>query len=99
MYTCATLYSDGMPDYPTESIRDLRAHLAEVVERADRHDQSTVITRRGRPVAAVVSIDVLYRYQEWEEHELNRIVDERTADRHGSVPLEDVIAETLARRE
>jgi prevent-host-death family protein len=87
-----------MSELPTESIRDLRAHLAEVVERADRDDQATVITRRGRPVAAVVSIEVLRKYQEWEERELNRIIDERMADRAGSVPLEDVIAETLARR-
>lgn len=88
-----------MSELPTESIRDLRAHLAEVVERADRDDQATVITRRGRPVAAVVSIEVLRKYQEWEERELNRIIDERIADRSGRVPLEDVIAETLARSE
>jgi|GEM_PF-2009729 prevent-host-death family protein len=86
-----------MSELPTESIRDLRAHLAEVVERADRDDQATVITRRGKPVAAVVSIDVLRKYQDWEERELNRIIDERMADRSNRVPLEDVIAETLAR--
>lgn len=86
-----------MSELPTESIRDLRAHLAEVVERADRDDQATVITRRGKPVAAVVSIDVLRKYQDWEESELNRIIDERMADRSNRVPLEDVIAETLAR--
>ena len=85
-----------MSELPTESIRDLRAHLAEVVERADRDDQATVITRRGKPVAAVVSIDVLRKYQDWEERELNRIIDERMADRSNRVPLEDVIAETLA---
>ena len=97
MYTCATVYDRAMSELPTESIRDLRAHLAEVVERADRDDQATVITRRGKPVAAVVSIEVLRKYQEWEERELNRIIDERMADRSGRVPLEDVIAETLAR--
>jgi prevent-host-death family protein len=97
VYTCATVYHKVMSELPTESIRDLRAHLAEVVERADRDDQATVITRRGKPVAAVVSIEVLRKYQEWEERELNRIIDERMADQSGRVPLEDVIAETLAR--
>lgn len=58
---------------PVESIRDVRAHLAEVVERADRDDVPTVITRRGKEVAAVVSIDVLRQYQEWEEREINRV--------------------------
>jgi len=88
-----------MTELPTESIRDLRAHLADVVERADRDDQPTVITRRGKPVAAVVSIDVLRKFQEWEERELNRIIDDRMANRAGAVPIEDVIAETLARSE
>ena len=99
MYTCGTAYHEAMSELPTESIRDLRAHLAEVVERADRDGQATVITRRGKPVAAVVSIEVLRKYQEWEERELNRIIDERMADRAHRVPLEDVIAETLARGE
>ena len=97
VYTCGTVHHQVMSELPTESIRDLRAHLAEVVERADRNNQATVITRRGKPVAAVVSIEVLRKYQEWEERELNRIIDERMADRAHRVPLEDVIAETLAR--
>jgi prevent-host-death family protein len=84
---------------PTESVRDVRSHLADVVDRADRDDQSTVITRRGKPVAAVVPIDVLRRYQEWEEREINRIVDERMTSRSTGIPLEDVIQETLARDE
>lgn len=88
-----------MTELPHESIRDVRAHLAEVIERADREDQATVITRRGRPVAAVVSIEILRKYQEWEERELNRIIDERMAERGPGIPLEDVISETLARAE
>lgn len=84
---------------PTESIRDVRAHLADVVERADRDDQPTVITRRGKEVAAVVSIDVLRKYQQWEEREINRIVDERMTNRAAGVPIEDVMKETLARSE
>jgi prevent-host-death family protein len=88
-----------MSEMPIESIRDVRAHLADVVERADRDDQPTVITRRGREVAAVVSIDLLRKYQLWEEREINRIVDERMANRSPGVPIEDVMKETLARSE
>jgi prevent-host-death family protein len=84
---------------PSESIRDVRSHLADIVDRADRDDQATMITRRGRPVAAVVPIDVLRKYQEWEEREINRIVDERMASRAAAVPMEEVIQETLARDE
>jgi prevent-host-death family protein len=88
-----------MQPMPIESIRDVRAHLAEVVERADRDDQPTVITRRGKEVAAVVSIEVLRRYQEWEEREINRIIDARMADAAPGAPIEDVMRETLARSE
>jgi prevent-host-death family protein len=88
-----------MTQMPIESIRDVRAHLAEVVERADRDDQPTVITRRGKEVAAVVSIEVLRKYQQWEEREINRIIDERMADRSPGVPIEEVMRETLARSE
>jgi prevent-host-death family protein len=88
-----------MSELPAESVRDVRAHLADVVDRADRDDQPTVITRRGKAVAAVVSIDVLRKYQEWEEQEINRIVDERMARRSVGIPIEDVIQETLDRSE
>ncbi|HEX3830098.1 MAG TPA: type II toxin-antitoxin system Phd/YefM family antitoxin [Sporichthyaceae bacterium] len=86
-----------MDPLPIESIRDVRAHLAEVVERADRDDLPTVITRRGKQVAAVVPIDVLRRYQAWEEREINRIIDERMADAAAGIPIEEVMRETLAR--
>ncbi|MFE4455101.1 type II toxin-antitoxin system Phd/YefM family antitoxin [Streptomyces sp. NPDC056796] len=84
---------------PIETIREVRAYLAEVVERADRDDVPTVITRRGKEVAAVVSIAVLRRYQEWEEREINRIIDERMANAAPGLPIEDVMRETLARSE
>ena len=84
---------------PTESIRVVRARLAEVVERADRDDMPTVITRPGKEIAAVVSIDVLRKYQEWEAREINRIIDERMASPEPGVPLEDVMRETLERGE
>ncbi len=84
---------------PVESLHDVRAHLVEVVERADRDGVLTVITRRGKQVAAVVSIEVLRRYQEWEERELNQIIDERMANPAPGVPLGEVVRETLARGE
>jgi len=84
---------------PVESIRDVRAHLAEVVERADRDDIPTVITRRGNEVAAVVSIDVLRKYLMWEEREINRIIDQRMASSAPGIPIEDIMRETLARSE
>ncbi|MFJ3878685.1 type II toxin-antitoxin system prevent-host-death family antitoxin [Streptomyces sp. NPDC090077] len=70
--------------------------MAEVVERADRDDVPAVITRRGKEVAAAVSIEVLRKYQEWEEREINRIIDERMANPAPGIPIEHVMRETPA---
>jgi prevent-host-death family protein len=88
-----------MIELPRLSIREARARLADVVDQAGR-DQPTVITRRGVPAAALVSIDVLRRYLELEEREVNLIINERmSAHSETAVPLEDVLRETLSRDE
>lgn len=84
---------------PSESIREARAHFADLVDRASREDQPTIITRRGKEVAAVVSIEVLRQFQQWEEDYINRIIDERMASDAPGIPLEEVMAETLERNE
>ncbi|GAA1405668.1 hypothetical protein GCM10009639_52820 [Kitasatospora putterlickiae] len=80
----------------TVSIREAREHLAAVVDRAER-DEPTVITRRGREVAAVVPMELLREYRRWEEQELVRLIEERRAE--STYSLEEVMAETLARPE
>lgn len=91
----AVMYTWYMSAHPVEPIREVREHLAEVVDRA--RDQPTIITRRGREVAAVVSIDVLRRYEELDEQETLRIITERMASNEPGIPLEEVMRETLAR--
>jgi len=85
-----------MSAHPLEPIRQVREHLAEVVDRA--HDQPTIITRRGREVAAVVSIEVLRRYEELDEQETLRIITDRMASTEPGIPIEEVMRETLARQ-
>ncbi|NED96870.1 type II toxin-antitoxin system Phd/YefM family antitoxin [Phytoactinopolyspora alkaliphila] len=82
------------------SVRELRDSLADVIDRALR-DEITVVQRRGKEVAAVVPIEYLREYQRLEEERVAAILDERMAAvREGEgVPLEDVMAETLARTE
>ncbi|MCT9138902.1 type II toxin-antitoxin system prevent-host-death family antitoxin [Streptomyces violarus] len=47
----------------------------------------------------MVSIEVLRKYQEWEEREINRIIDERMTNPAPGIPIEDIMRETLARRD
>lgn len=91
------VYTVDMAD--TVSIRDLRNELADVVDRAQHHDEPTIISRRGREVAAVVSIETLREWERWEDERLGQAVRERMASDDGSpgVPLAEVVAETLER--
>lgn len=81
-------------------MRELRDSLADVIDRAIR-DEVTVVQRRGREVAAVVPIEFLREYLRLEEEHVAAILDERMAAAKAGegIPLEDVMAETLARSE
>jgi len=80
-----------------EPIRTVRGHLSEVIDRAAT--KPTVITRNGKRVAAIVSIDLLERFEELDDADLNRVLEERMANPAPGIPLESVIRETLARDE
>ncbi|PSK98791.1 prevent-host-death family protein [Murinocardiopsis flavida] len=84
-----------MSEAPTESVREVRQHLADVVDRADRDDTSTVITRRGKEVAAVVPIDVLRKFEYYEEQAIVRMVQERMKNPEPGIPMDEVMAEFL----
>ena len=80
------------------SIRELRDGLADVIDRA-AHDELTVITRRGREVAAVVPITMVNEWRRWEEEHVVAMVDKAMADPRPGVPMAEVLADTLARPE
>lgn len=84
-----------MSEMRVETIRQVRDHIADVVDRADREDSPTVITRRGKEVAAVVPIDLLRRYQQFEEQEIMRMVRERMGNPAQGTPMEEVMAQIL----
>lgn len=87
-----------MPDMTT-SVRELRDTLADVIDRAT-HDEVTIVTRRGREVAAIVPIEMVDEYRRWEEERVAALIDERMAVSDGTGPsLAEVMAETLARPE
>lgn len=86
----------GLPEeMPVESIRELRAHLADVVDRADRSDEATIVTRRGKEVAAVVPIQMLRQYRIWEDRYYAELVAKRMKSSALGIPLEEVMAELL----
>ena len=86
-----------MSTYVEEPIRVVRSHLSDVINRV--RTEPTIVTRHGKRVAAIVSVDLLERFEELEELELSRIIDERMADPRPGIPLEEVMRETMARDE
>ena len=82
----------------TVSTRELRDSLADVIDQASR-DEVTIVTRRGREVAAVVPIAALAALREYEESQVAAMIDASLAGGGANVPMGDVIAETLARTE
>jgi antitoxin YefM len=48
----------------TESLRTVRDHLSELVDRVERHHERVVMTRNGRPAAVLISPDDLAQLEE-----------------------------------
>jgi prevent-host-death family protein len=83
----------------TASVRELRDGLADYIDRA-AHDEVTIVTRRGKEVAAVVPVQVVKEWRQWEEERFAALIDERMAASDGTgATLDEVMAETLARPE
>jgi antitoxin YefM len=49
---------------PTESLRFVRDHLSEVVDRVERHHERVFVTRNGRTAAVIMSPDDLRELEE-----------------------------------
>jgi antitoxin YefM len=48
----------------TESLRTVRDHLSEMVDRVEHHHERVVVTRNGRPAAVLISPDDLAQIEE-----------------------------------
>jgi prevent-host-death family protein len=48
----------------TQSLRDVRDHLSEVIDRVENQHERVVVTRNGKPAAVIVSPEDLAQMQE-----------------------------------
>ena len=93
-------YIHVMSEPVTESMAEVRSHLADALDRARRDATPTIVTRRGKPEAVLMDIDEYRRLKDLEERAeeewLARLVsDARDADDGTSVSLEEMTAEIL----
>ncbi len=48
----------------TESLRAVRDHLSDVVDRVEHHHERVIVTRNGHPAAVIISTDDLAQLEE-----------------------------------
>lgn len=48
----------------TESLRAVRDHLSDVVDRVEHHHERVIVTRNGHPAAVLISTDDLTQLEE-----------------------------------
>lgn len=85
----------------TMTTRQVRDQLAGVVDAA-RGGEPTVVTQRGRRVAAIVPVEVLDDYERLVEQADLALIRERLARvdaGQATIPLAEILAESLARTE
>lgn len=86
--------SDHAEDVPITAARD---RLADVVNEAAYTGRVTYLTRRGKRLAAIVSVEAAEAAERWEDEQLGRMADEaldemaRTGER--PIPLDVIRAE------
>ncbi len=81
-------------DYTTIPTTALREHGSEIVNRVAYGDEELVLTRRGKPIAALVSLEALEALHRLEDAQdvADAAAAREDARKHGTVSLEDVKA-------
>jgi prevent-host-death family protein len=84
------LYDMRMTELPLSAARD---HLGEIVSRAEHAHERTVLTRHGKAVAAVISIEDLRELEAAEDRADLAAAREALASEERRVPHSEVLAE------
>ena len=78
------------------SLADLRARLGDLVTRISYQHDRVVITKHGKPVAALISASDMEKFQEledWNDIQAAKAADRETKRHGGYVPLDTVLRE------
>ena len=63
-YLCVGFVSATIVAMSTESLREVRDHFSEVVDRVEHEHDRVTVTRNGRPAAVILSPDDLAQLEE-----------------------------------
>lgn len=73
------------------AITEARDDLAELVNRATYGGERVILTRRGKPVAAIISAEDLAFFEELEDADDIRAAEAALAEPGDSIPFEEVL--------
>ena len=76
------------------SVVEARKNFSEIINRAAYARERFIIERRGKPMAAVISMNELRRYEEWEDTRDSQLLAKAIDQSSGEFyTIEEVLAE------
>lgn len=87
---------DALRHLDTISLLHLRNSLGDTISRVSHTDEPMIITKNGKPIAALVSIDDAVLVEEAKDNYYNALVDEVANEEADMMPFEDFIADVEA---
>lgn len=86
--------TDDQVTLPSVTAKDLKAHLSDYLGRVQFGGEQLVITKNGKPAAAIVPVEKLLALQaleDAEDHEAAKVA-RREAQTHGTLSLDELRA-------
>lgn len=85
-------YQEALEHLDTISLLHLRNSLGDTISRVAHTDELIIITKNGKPLAALVSIDDAVLVEDAKDRFYNALVDEAENEEADMMPFEDLIA-------
>lgn len=83
-------YQDALRHLDTISLLHLRNSLGDTISRVSHTDEPMIITKNGKPIAALVSIDDAILVEEAKDNYYNALADE--AEEADMIPFDELVA-------
>lgn len=83
---------DALRHLDTISLLHLRNSLGDTISRVSHTDEPMIITKNGKPIAALVSIDDAVLVEEAKDNYYNALVDEAQNEESAIMPFDELVA-------
>lgn len=85
-------YQDALEHLDTISLLHLRNSLGDTISRVSHTDEPIIITKNGKPIAAVVSIDDVVLVEKAKDRYYNELIDEAPDEESDMILFGDFVA-------